>query len=228
MYDLAKRCFDVVAALSLLALISPVMIPIMIGLCLTGEGYIFYLQERVGYKNRRFKIFKFATMLLDSPNMKGGIFTSRNDPRLTPMGGFLRKTKINELPQLLNIVKGDMSFVGPRPVMPQSFAEYPEHVQNVIYNVQPGITGVGSIVFRDEEEIINAAKDRGEDIMDLYTNTIYRYKGELESWYQSKHSILLDLCILFCTGWVIFFPKSDLLFRLYPDIPRTEHEHLPI
>lgn len=227
MYALTKRLFDVVLALGIVLLIAPLMVPIMIGLKLTGEGYIFYLQDRVGYKNRNFKIFKFATMLLNSPNMKGGIFTARNDPRLTPMGGFLRKTKINELPQLINILRGEMSFVGPRPVMPQSFAEYPQHVQNVIYNVQPGITGVGSIVFRDEEEIINTAKERGEDVAELYGTQIYGYKGELEAWYQGKHSFLLDMTILFCTGWVILFPKSKLLFKLYPDIPRSAHEHIP-
>ncbi|MDX1774870.1 sugar transferase [Oceanihabitans sediminis] len=94
-------------------------------------------------------MWKFASMLKDSPNMAGGIMTTKKDPRITPMGGFLRKSKINELLQLINIFKGDMSIVGPRPVMRISFEAYPEEVQKVIYNVKPGLTGIGSIIFRD-------------------------------------------------------------------------------
>ncbi|MDH3648130.1 MAG: sugar transferase, partial [Saprospiraceae bacterium] len=136
----------------LIILLAPFFLPIAVVLLLTGEHYIFYLQERVGYKNKSFKIWKFATMLKDSPKMQGGLITSKNDYRLTPIGGFLRKTKINELPQLINILKGEMSFVGPRPVMPKSFSQYPKEVQHEIYQVLPGITGLGSIVFRDEED----------------------------------------------------------------------------
>ena len=151
MYHFLKRSLDILASALALLILSPVLIPVMIGLKLTGEGYIFYLQERVGYKNRLFHIYKFATMLKDSPNMAGGFITTRRDPRITPMGGFLRKSKINELPQLLNILRGDMSIVGPRPVIQQAFDKYPERIQKVIYNVPPGLTGIGSIVFRDEE-----------------------------------------------------------------------------
>ncbi len=220
MYKFLKRSFDVVLALIILSLIAPLMIPIMIGLKLTGEGYIFYLQERVGYKNKPFNILKFATMLLDSPKMDGGFLTTKNDPRITPMGGFLRKTKINELPQLLNILKGDMSFVGPRPVMRQSFEKYPKHVQDVIFNVPPGVTGIGSIVFRDEEELIHQALEDGKDPLAVYSNEIYPYKGELEKWYQSRHSIFLDFVLIVCTLWVVAFPGSGLIYRLYPDIPK--------
>ena len=105
MYKLFKRSCDIVISGILLIILAPLLIPIMIGLKLTGEGYIFYKQERVGYKNQPFLIWKFATMLKDSPNMTGGIITTNKDPRITPMGGFLRKSKINELPQLINIFK---------------------------------------------------------------------------------------------------------------------------
>src|SRR5690606_2286133 len=117
--------------------------------------------DRVGYKNKTFSIWKFATMLKNSPNMPGGLITTKKDPRITPMGGFLRKTKINELPQLINILKGDMSFVGPRPVMQKSFEQYPPEIQKIIYNVKPGLTGIGSIVFRDEEQLITNVKNSG-------------------------------------------------------------------
>ena len=98
-----KRIFDIVSSGIALLILSPFLIPIIIGLRFTGEGYIWYKQERIGYKNKPFLILKFATMLKDSPNMSGGIMTTKNDPRITLLGGFLRKSKINELPQLFNI-----------------------------------------------------------------------------------------------------------------------------
>src|SRR5690625_7875348 len=106
MYQFLKRSLDIVASALALLILSPVLIPVMIGLKLTGEGYIFYLQERVGYKNRLFHIYKFATMLKDSPNMAGGFITTRGDPRISPRGGFLRKWEINELAQLLKTRRG--------------------------------------------------------------------------------------------------------------------------
>src|SRR5690554_5489750 len=144
MYRFIKRLFDIVVSGLALIILAPLLIPIMIGLRLTGEGYIWYKQERIGYKNKPFLIWKLATMLKDSPNMAGGVLTTKRDPRITPMGGFLRKSKINELPQLINIFKGDMSFVGPRPLMQVSFDAYPADVQQVIYNVIPGLTGIRS------------------------------------------------------------------------------------
>ena len=219
MYHIVKRFFDFLLSLIMLFLLAPILIPIVIGLKITGEGYIFYLQERVGFKNQAFSILKFATMLKDSPNMKGGIITLKKDPRITPMGGFLRKTKINELPQLINVLKGDMSFVGPRPVMQKSFDQYPKEVQEVIYNVTPGITGVGSIIFRDEEELMTKIKKEGKDPWDYYKNIIYPYKGEVEVWYQKNQSFFLDFMILFLTAWAIIFPNSDLHFKVFKDMP---------
>ena len=193
----------------------------MIGLKLTGEGHIFYYQTRVGYKNQLFEIWKFATMLKDSVNMKGGAITMKNDPRITPMGGFLRKTKINELPQLFNVLRGEMSFVGPRPVMKkQSFDHYPADVQAVIYNVPPGITGIGSVIFRDEEELITKAKKMGLDPMNFYVNAIYPSKGQLEKWYQANQSCLVDFKILFLTAWAILFPSTSLAFKWFQGLPQ--------
>ena len=219
MYPLVKRFFDLVFALLALLVLSPLLIPIVIGLKLTGEGYVFYLQERVGYRNRLFNIYKFATMLKDSPNMAGGIITTARDPRITPMGGFLRKSKINELPQLLNVLFGDMSFVGPRPVMQKSFDQYPDHVQAVIYNVRPGITGIGSIVFRDEEQLITEVRNRGEDTWVYYRDVIYPHKGRIEEWYQANQSFSVDFKILLLTVWVILQPNSDLVYRTFPAVP---------
>ncbi len=220
MYLFIKRFFDIIASLIALVVLSPLLIPIAIGLKLTGEGYIWYFQERVGFKNKLFKIYKFATMLKDSPNMAGGLITTKRDPRLTPLGGFLRSTKINELPQLINILNGDMSVVGPRPVMQKSFAAYPEEVQKVIYNVTPGLTGIGSIIFRDEETLITVVRDKGGDTWDFYQNVIYPFKGEVENWYQKHQSFYVDLMCILLTAWVIIYPKSDAIYKVFSSLPR--------
>ena len=102
-------------------IVLPVLIPVCIGLLLTGEHYVFYFQKRIGFKNRPFDIWKFATMLKASPSLGTGLHTTRKDPRLMPMGNFLRKTKINELPQIINILKGEMRIEGPRPFVDKMF-----------------------------------------------------------------------------------------------------------
>ena len=228
MYTIVKRFFDVLVALIILLILTPFMIPIIIGLLLTGEGYIFYFQQRVGYKKELFSIWKFATMLKDSSKMKGGIITVKNDPRITPMGGFLRKTKINELPQLINVLIGDMSFVGPRPVMQLSFDQYPEEVQETIYNVKPGITGIGSVIFRDEEELVTKVKNEGKDPWEYYKTVIYPYKGRLEQWYQENQSFTTDFKILLLTAWVIIFPNSHLPYSIFRGIPRRDSDNLAL
>jgi len=219
MYCVLKRFFDILSSGIAIVILSPLLIPVIIGLKLTGEGYVFYKQERVGYKNRRFFIWKFATMLKDSANMTGGIMTTEKDPRITPMGGFLRKSKINELPQLFNIFLGHMSVVGPRPVMKVSFEAYPERIQKVIYNVKPGLTGIGSIIFRDEEKLITGVKNNGGDLWRFYKETIYPFKGELEIWYQNNKSFTLDVKLIFLTALVIFAPTSKLYEKWFKDLP---------
>ena len=220
MYLIFKRFCDILFSSILLIILSPLLIPIMIGLKFTGEGYIFYKQERVGFKNKKFSILKFATMLKDSPNMAGGVITTKKDPRITPLGGFLRKSKINELPQLINIFLGDMSFVGPRPVMPISFNAYPPEVQSVIYNVKPGLTGIGSIIFRDEEELITTIKIKGEDTWSFYKDKIYPFKGLVEKWYQSNISLYTDLMIILITAIVIVQPKSEIVYKTFKTLPK--------
>ena len=222
MYLLFKRASDIVLSTILIFILSPLLIPIMIGLKLTGEGYIFYKQERVGFKNKKFAILKFATMLKNSPNMAGGVMTTKKDPRITPMGGFLRKSKINELPQLFNIFLGDMSFVGPRPLMEVSFKTYSFNIQNIIYDVKPGLTGIGSIVFRDEEDLITEVKNSGGDTWDFYSKKIYPIKGELEIWYQKNQSFITDLKIIIVTAWVILNSNGNVVYTLFKTLPKRE------
>lgn len=220
MYKITKRLFDILSSSIALIILSPFLFPIIILLRLTSEGEVFYFQQRIGLNNKPFKIFKFATMMKNSSKMKGGYITVKNDPRLTFMGGFLRKSKINELPQLLNIFLGHMSVVGPRPVMRVSFESYPKKIQKVIYNEKPGLTGIGSIIFRDEEDIITKVKNDGGDILDFYKNTIYPFKGELEIWYQNNKSFLLDLKLIFITAWIILFSNSKIYDKLFTDLPK--------
>ena len=220
MYYIFKRTFDIITSGIAILILSPILIPVIIGLRFTGEGYIWYKQERLGYKNKPFLIWKFATMLKNSANMTGGYITVKKDPRLTPMGDFLRKSKINELPQLFNIFMGYMSVVGPRPVMKVSFEAYPDNVKKVIYDVKPGLTGVGSIIFRDEEELITDVKNKGRDIRKFYVNKIYPFKGELEIWYQNHKTFMLDLKIIFVTSWVIFKPNSRIYEKLFKTLPK--------
>jgi lipopolysaccharide/colanic/teichoic acid biosynthesis glycosyltransferase len=217
LYLAVKRFFDIVLSLLVIIILSPLLIPVIIGLRLTGEGYIFYYQKRIGYRNKYFNIIKFATMLKNSPNMGTGLITLRNDPRVTPMGGFLRKTKINELPQVFNVLLGDMSIVGPRPLVDKTFNAYPEEIRYKVYNCKPGITGIGSVVFRDEEELMSKTTLPPHE---FYDKQIAPYKGELELWYQQKQSFWVDLMIIFLTVWVVIFPKSRLMYKVFKDLPK--------
>ena len=217
MYNFLKRLLDIFVSISTLIMLLPVFIPIIIILKFSAEGEVFYFQERYGINNSRFYIWKFATMLKDSMNIGTGSITLKNDPRVTKIGSFLRKTKINELPQIINILKGDISLVGPRPLVEKTFTAYNEELQSKIYNVKPGLTGIGSIVFRDEESIISSVK--GEDPHEYYRRVIAPYKGELEIWYQSNCSFFLDLQLIFVTAWVIIFPNSKIYEKLFKDLP---------
>ena len=218
MYNLSKRLIDIVVSLIALTILLPLFIPIIILLRITAEGEVFYFQERIGLRNSRFQIWKFATMLKNSMNMGTGSITLQNDFRVTPIGKFLRKTKINELPQIINILKGDISLVGPRPLVTTTFSAYTEEIQSKIYDVKPGLTGIGSIVFRDEESLISAVKD--EDPHEFYKRVIAPYKGELEMWYQKNKSFFLDLQLIFMTAWVILFPESRLYEKWFKDLPK--------
>lgn len=220
MYLLIKRVADFTAAAAGLIVLSPLLIPIVIGLKLTGEGEVFYRQQRVGYKRKPFGILKFATMLKDSPNMGTGDITLRNDPRVTPMGGWLRKTKINELPQILNVLFGDLSLVGPRPLMPVSFEMYDPEVQAVVYESRPGITGIGSLVYRDEEALVSTATDHGIDARDYYRAAIYPYKGELELWYRENRGFATDFKLIIGTALSIIDSNTNWAQRLFPSLPQ--------
>ena len=213
---MVKRVFDIVCAGVALLFLAPILVVVAVVLRCTGEGEIFYRQERVGRGGRRFGLYKFATMLRNSPALGTGDITLKNDPRVLPIGKILRKTKLNELPQLLNILSGDMSFIGPRPLTPRNFSYYPERVQHAIQTLRPGLSGVGSIIFRDEESILNGAEGDAES---LYRTKIAPYKGALEEWYAAHQSFVLDLLLCALTLWVVVHKSSTLPWKLLPNLP---------
>ncbi len=217
MYEIFKRLLDILVGFISLLILIPFVLPIIFILKITAEGEIFYFQERIGFNNKKFYIIKFATMLKNSMNMGSGSITLRNDFRVTKFGKFLRKTKINELPQILNLIKGDISLVGPRPLVKKTFDAYDNDIKSIIYEVKPGITGIGSIVFRDEESLISSVKD--ENPHDFYKRVIAPHKGKLEIWYQQNSSIGLDILLIFITAWVIIFPNSKIYSKLLKNLP---------
>ena len=215
-----QRFLDIFFSGLALLFLAPLLLPIALLLRLTGEGEIFFLQERVGKDGKPFKLYKFATMLKNSPNIGTGTVTVRNDPRVLPMGHFLRKTKINELPQLLNILLGNMSLVGPRPQARKNFNSFPQNLQEVIVQVKPGLSGVGPIVFRGEEDIL-AAHDGNVNFYDM---VIAPYKGQVEAWYVENQSIQTYFTVILVTIWVVLFSSSRLVWRVFKGLPTPPDE----
>jgi len=219
-----KRFFDVIFSILGLILLSPLLIPVMVILKFTGEGEVFYRQKRVGKGGKMFYLLKFATMLKDSPYMGTQTVTIKDDPRILPFGKFLRKTKINELPQLVNVLKGDMSLIGPRPQTTRCFLAFPNSAQLAILKVKPGLSGIGSIVFRDEESMLDGNSKDGKDRLKFYDEVIAPYKGKLEEWYVKHQDLLTYFKLIFATIWVILFPKSKIYKRLFKDLPKPPKE----
>lgn len=206
-----QRFLDVVFAGCALLLLSPLLVPLIVALRMTGEGEVFFTQTRIGREGATFGLLKFATMLKNSPNMGTGTVTVRNDPRILPFGGLLRRTKINELPQLWNVVRGDMSLIGPRPLTRQTFDAYSAEVKAVVVQVRPGLSGLASVVLRGEEDLLPE-----EGAMAFYANVIAPYKGELERWYVAHQGIGTYLLLIFATVAAVLRPQAGTVWRLFP------------
>ena len=215
-----ERFFDILFSAIALLVLSTLLVLIAIILKFSGEGEVFFLQERIGKDGKLFKLFKFATMLKDSPNLGTGTVTMRGDPRVLPVGKILRKTKINELPQLLNIFFGDMSVIGPRPLTAQTFGSYSDTTQAVIGQVRPGLSGVGSIIFRREEDIMYGANAS----IDFYHTTIAPYKGALEEWFVANKSLYIYFMAIFTTIWAIVFSKTKVPWVVFKGLPVPPEE----
>lgn len=210
-----QRAFDILFSIIALLVFSPIFFICVFILKFTGEGEVFYKQERIGKDRKVFSLYKFATMLKNSPKIGTGSITLKNDPRVLPFGKVLRKTKFNELPQLLNILFGDMSIIGPRPLTQETFNYYPERLKVIISLVRPGLSGIGSIIFRSEEDILGEASNA----VDLYCDVIAPYKALLEVWYVNRRKLSDYFVLMLATIWIVLFSQSSLIWFLYSDLP---------
>ena len=217
--SVVKRLFDIIFSLIVLILFSPFGIIIVLILKFTGEGEILYKQSRMGQNSEQFGIFKFVTMVKDSPNLGAGDITLKDDPRVLPFGKFLRKTKLNEFPQFLNVLIGEMSFVGPRPLVINQYDMIPENFQQKIKLLKPGITGIGSIIFRDEERYL---EDNKENSNEFYKTEIVPFKASLECWYEDNMSFFIDSLLILTTIIMVFSPDTKLYKYLFSELPQHE------
>jgi lipopolysaccharide/colanic/teichoic acid biosynthesis glycosyltransferase len=182
---LAKRCFDLFFTIPGIILLMPVFLFIAVWIRLDSAGPVFFRQERVGLKGAAFRIYKFRTMFVDAEK-QGRQITVGADRRITPSGEFLRKYKLDELPQLFNILTGEMSLVGPRPEVPRYVAEYPENIRDIVLSVPPGITDYASIEYKDENEILGRARDPEkayiEEVLPIKLKYYVQYVQERNLW----------------------------------------------
>lgn len=213
-----KRLLDIFISSAVVLIFLPFGMIIAIILKLTGENEIFYQQPRIGKNGEKIKIIKFATMVKNSSKMGAGDITLKNDPRVLPFGKFLRKTKLNEFPQFINVFLGHMSIVGPRPLVENQFNMIPENFKKNIINLKPGITSVGSIIFRDEEKYL---AENSKNSNDFYKTNIVPYKSEIENWYFINQSFLLDIKIIFFTAVAIIFPKLNVVKIAFSKLPKN-------
>ena len=192
--DAAKRLFDLALALPALALALPLMVAITLWVRLDSAGPALFRQQRVGRHGRLFHIHKFRTMRVRS-SQAGPLITVAGDARVTRAGRWLRRTKLDELPQLLDVVRGDMSLVGPRPEVPRYMALYPDEARRLILSVRPGVTDRATIEFRDEERLLAAASDPER----AYVEQVMPIKQRYYLDYVARRSLAGDVGILIDT-----------------------------
>ncbi|HEX4143252.1 MAG TPA: sugar transferase [Pirellulales bacterium] len=192
-----KRTFDLLASLVGLAILAPFGLLVALAVKLDSRGAVFFRQVRVGRDFRPFKIYKFRTMVADAP-ARGGQLTAGADPRITRVGRILRKTKIDELPQLINVLIGDMSLVGPRPEVPKYVELFASDYRDIL-SVRPGITDPASVKYRDEAKVLAAAADPEV----AYVEQILPEKIALSRQYIARSSLIYDVAILWQTLWHI-------------------------
>lgn len=185
-----KRCFDFIVSLIGIIILSPVFIIVSIAIKLDSKGSILFLQKRVGRYGKEFNIYKFRTMVTDAEKL-GKQITIGKDNRITKVGAFLRKFKIDELPQLFNVFKGDMSLVGPRPEVPKYVSLY-SFEQKKVLNVRPGITDMASLRYKDENDILGKVENPEE----YYINVIMKDKLNLNLEYIEKSNIFFDIYLI--------------------------------
>lgn len=215
-YYYIKRLFDFTFAVVGLIIFTPIILLCCLLLILSGEFSPLYLSYRVGRKEKLFKIYKLRTMQ-QTKQQPSQHFTDHDDERITFLGKILRATKLDELPQFYNILIGDLSFVGPRPQLPEIYDKYDEETKARLKTIKPGVTGLGSLVFRNESQLLEQVDP--DDRADFYDNTIVFSKGNLEKWYVKNRGFILDLKILVFTAVILFFTKATRFLDYFIGIP---------
>ena len=221
-----KRIFDFVAVCLGLAMISPIMAITAILIKGTSLGHIFFRQDRVGWKEKKFRAYKFRTMVERAEEM-GTSVTTKNDPRITSVGRILRNTKLDELPQLINVFKGDMSLVGPRPDVPEIVENYSAEMRRV-FLVRPGITSITTLHLKDEEGILAKVNDPDT----FYEKVLVPLKVKLAMEHVDRSSFAFDLKVLCQTVWMLTLGRwlpieehpavAELKKRLNPNVAKVE------
>ena len=201
-----KRVLDLVLALIFAVILAPVYLILALAVVIDTGLPVFYRAERGGYRNRPFRIFKFRSMVKNADKIGGGT-TALNDSRITKVGNVLRKTKLDEIPQLFNIIKGDMSFIGPRPELLRYTSQY-EGEELLIHRVRPGITDYSSIEFINLDEIVG-----GDNADEMYEKYVLKRKNELRVKYAKTVSFTTDFKLLFITIWDVLKKIGRFVFK---------------
>jgi lipopolysaccharide/colanic/teichoic acid biosynthesis glycosyltransferase len=201
---MAKRLFDIVLSATGLLVLTPLMLLVAVLVRLSSSGPIFFRQERFGMGVRPFTIYKFRSMVADAPR-RGAVLTCGDDPRVTTVGRLLRSTKIDELPQLFNVLRGDMSLVGPRPEVRRYVEMFPDDFREILA-VRPGITDLASIEYRNEAELLGRAVDPHLE----YVHRILPHKIRLAKEYRRRSSVLFDVHLILRTVHAIIRPARPL------------------
>ncbi len=195
------RLFDFIVSVIGICILSPLFIISVLLIKLTSPGPIFYIQDRVGQCSCNFRFYKFRSMVINADSIDTSV-TSGNDPRITRIGKVLRKTKLDELPQLWNVLKGDMSFVGPRPDVPEIVNNYTREMKKIL-DVRPGITSNASLYLKNEEDLLSLAIDHDS----VYEEIFVPAKINLAMEHVNRRSFLFDFCILLKTVWSLTVGK---------------------
>lgn len=201
-----KRVLDLVLAVIFAVILAPIYLILALAVVVDTGLPVFYRAERGGYRNRPFRIFKFRSMVKNADKIGGGT-TALNDSRITKVGNVLRKTKLDEIPQLFNIIKGDMSFIGPRPELLRYTSQY-EGEELLIHRVRPGITDYSSIEFINLDEIVG-----GENADEMYEKYVLKRKNELRVKYAKTVSFTTDFKLLFITIWDVLKKIGRFVFK---------------
>lgn len=211
-YDYLKRLIDITLSGGTLICISWILLIVAVIIKMTSTGPIFFRQERVGRRRKIFRMIKFRTMVVDAPKL-GAAVTTKGDPRITGIGRILRRTKLDELPEIWNVFTGDMSLVGPRPEVQKYVNHYPSSWDKV-FDVRPGLTDIATLQFRDEESVLEEAIDHEQ----AYIKVVMGVKMEMALAYVDRRSLWLDFKILFLTVWGITLGRVFMR----PGIEQTE------